>query len=247
MAQCSSSATASSRFVHGMTPRPMRRSRETAQYSSPSQSLYARTAARYASSSVMVRQRRGPICMFGNSTSATKPSWSCSVMRCSGGPTPAVSATVMPNGCHVSLVRPARRSRKGTGRGSCPSTSKRIPAIGHRDRPRRLVPHTQQASDQSTAQEHFKCPSLEIKGGSKVMATQISFYHESSRSRARASPTPPRRAAGARRVQYARRRPKAAGEAYFPYVEPAAEGANEADGPSSAAAALQALVVDGEA
>ena len=33
----------------------------------------------------------------------------------------------------------------------------------------------------------------------------------------------------------ARRRPKAAGEAYFPYVEPAAEGANEADGPSSAA------------
>ena len=33
----------------------------------------------------------------------------------------------------------------------------------------------------------------------------------------------------------ARRRPKAAGEAYFPYVEPAAEGANEADGPLSAA------------
>src|SRR5438067_13775772 len=33
----------------------------------------------------------------------------------------------------------------------------------------------------------------------------------------------------------ARRRPKAAGEAYFEYVEPAAEGANEADGPLSAA------------
>src|SRR6185295_20000035 len=31
----------------------------------------------------------------------------------------------------------------------------------------------------------------------------------------------------------ARRRPKAAGEAYFPYVEPAVEGANEADGPLS--------------
>jgi hypothetical protein len=31
----------------------------------------------------------------------------------------------------------------------------------------------------------------------------------------------------------ARRRPKAAGEAYFLYVEPAAEGANEADGPLS--------------
>src|SRR5678816_4946791 len=31
----------------------------------------------------------------------------------------------------------------------------------------------------------------------------------------------------------ARRRPKAAGEAYLLYVEPAAEGANEADGPLS--------------
>src|SRR4029079_17997484 len=31
----------------------------------------------------------------------------------------------------------------------------------------------------------------------------------------------------------ARRRPKAAGEAYFLYVEPAVEGANEADGPLS--------------
>ena len=33
----------------------------------------------------------------------------------------------------------------------------------------------------------------------------------------------------------ARRRPRAAGEAYSLYVEPAAEGANEADGPFSAA------------
>ena len=32
----------------------------------------------------------------------------------------------------------------------------------------------------------------------------------------------------------ARRRPKTAGEAYFPYVEPAVEGANEANGPLSA-------------
>ena len=31
----------------------------------------------------------------------------------------------------------------------------------------------------------------------------------------------------------ARRRPKAAGEAYLLYVEPAGEGANEADGPLS--------------
>jgi hypothetical protein len=35
----------------------------------------------------------------------------------------------------------------------------------------------------------------------------------------------------------ARRRPKAAGEAYSLYVEPAAEGGNEADGPLSAACA----------
>ena len=45
-AQWWSSAIASSTFVHGMTPSPISRSRETAQYSSPSQSLYARTAAR---------------------------------------------------------------------------------------------------------------------------------------------------------------------------------------------------------
>ena len=36
----------------------------------------------------------------------------------------------------------------------------------------------------------------------------------------------------------ARRRPKAAGEAYSLYVEPAVEGANEADGPLSAIGTL---------
>src|SRR4030095_8993624 len=40
----------------------------------------------------------------------------------------------------------------------------------------------------------------------------------------------------------ARRRPKAAGEAYFLYVEPAVEGANEADGPFSS---LQRWLVAG--
>src|SRR5258707_14874156 len=44
----------------------------------------------------------------------------------------------------------------------------------------------------------------------------------------------------------ARRRPKAAGEAYPWYVEPAAEGANEADGPFSAAR-LEAGLRPGEA
>ena len=40
---------------------------------------------------------------------------------------------------------------------------------------------------------------------------------------------------GAEKGPVARRRPKAAGEAYSLYVEPAAEGANDADGPLSAA------------
>jgi len=45
----------------------------------------------------------------------------------------------------------------------------------------------------------------------------------------------------------ARRRPKAAGEAYSLYVEPAAEGANEANGPLSAIGTLRELaVLDGE-
>src|SRR5713101_6855134 len=46
-------------------------------------------------------------------------------------------------------------------------------------------------------------------------------------------------AEGAEKGPDARRRPKAAGEAYFLYVEPAAEGANEADGPLSAACTLE--------
>src|SRR6266542_3254347 len=40
---------------------------------------------------------------------------------------------------------------------------------------------------------------------------------------------------GAAPLPHARRRPKAAGEAYPWYVKPAAEGANEADGPFSTA------------
>ena len=54
------------------------------------------------------------------STRRTRPSEDApgigrSTTPSSGGPTPAVSSTVAPNGCHVSLVRPARRSRKGAG------------------------------------------------------------------------------------------------------------------------------------
>ena len=48
-------------------------------------------------------------------------------------------------------------------------------------------------------------------------------------------PEPARLLQAAEKGPDARRRPTAAGEAYSVYVEPAAEGANEADGPLSAA------------
>src|SRR5688572_7525219 len=148
-------------------------------------------------------------------------------MRCSGGPTPAVSATVTPNGCHVSLVRPALRSRNGTGRGSCPSTSSASPpsAIlmvrGALSRYRAGIRRVHRSGSTS------KCPSLEIKGGSQVVATAGSPVEGGESNTARAQ-------AGEERPA-ARRRRKAGGEAYPPYVEPPAEGANEADGPSSPA------------
>src|SRR5262249_32455461 len=129
-AQCSSSASASSTLVHGITPRPMRRSGATGQYSSPSQSLYARTVARYTSGSASVLQSRGPTCMLGKSASAWSASMSCSRSRCSGGPTPAVSSTVTPMGSQVSLVRPALRSRNGAGYGGWPSTRIAAPPSG---------------------------------------------------------------------------------------------------------------------
>src|SRR5688572_1582554 len=47
--------------------------------------------------------------------------------------------------------------------------------------------------------------------------------------------TEPLRGLAVEKGPAARRRPKAAGEAYLSYVEPAAEGGNEADGPLSAA------------
>ena len=48
------------------------------------------------------------------------------------------------------------------------------------------------------------------------------------------SPELPMTLQGVEKGSAARRRPKAAGEAYSLYVEPAVEGANEADGPLSA-------------
>src|SRR5262245_22344967 len=156
---------ASSTFVHGITPRPIRRSRDTGQYSSPSQSLYARTAARYASASVISAHSRGPICMFGNSTSAPRPSMSCSRRRCSGGPTPAVSSTVTPNGCHVSLVRPARRSRNGTGRGSAPGTRMASPPSGSLIVRGTLSLNRAGTRTDQRSGKTSRCPSLERSGG----------------------------------------------------------------------------------
>ena len=57
----------------------------------------------------------------------------------------------------------------------------------------------------------------------------------SSRSAAPSAPSDPRARQAAHEGPDARRRPTAAREAYFLYVERAAEGANAADGPSGAA------------
>ena len=54
------------------------------------------------------------------------------------------------------------------------------------------------------------------------------------KSSAVSSPELPMILQGVEKGSAARRRPKAAGEAYSLYVEPAVEGANEADGPLSA-------------
>ena len=80
-------------------------------------------------------------------------------MRCSGGPTPAVSSTVTPNGCHVSLVRPARRSRKGTGPAApAPPPGARRPPSGELDRPRRLVAIPRRHPCRPALGKHFEMP-----------------------------------------------------------------------------------------
>ena len=122
------------------------------------------------------RRRRRPWCARGAGPSAC---WGraprlrgrpgpARAMRCSGGPTPAVSATVTPKGCHVSLVRPALRSRNGTGRGSWPSTSSASPPSGSLivrgafSRSRAGIRPVHRSGSTS------RCPSLEIKGGNAV-------------------------------------------------------------------------------
>src|SRR6516162_1228804 len=78
----------------------------------------------------MLRQKTGPATMAGNKTSASSPSWSCSLTRCSAEPVPAASATLRPKGCHVPSARPARRSRKFASNSGWPSISCASPPSG---------------------------------------------------------------------------------------------------------------------
>src|SRR5438093_1925429 len=125
----------------------------------------------------MVLQRRGPICMFGKSTSASRPSMSCSWSRCSGGPTPAVSSTFTPNGCQLSLVRPARKSMKGTGRGSWPSTSSASPPSGRRIVRGALFLYLAGIRGVQRSGRTSRWPSLEIRGGSAGAAMAAPPFH----------------------------------------------------------------------
>ena len=78
----------------------------------------------------MLRQKTGPATIAANKTSASMPSWSCSLTRCSGEPVPAASATLRPKGCQVPSARPARRSRKLASNNGCPSIISASPPSG---------------------------------------------------------------------------------------------------------------------
>src|SRR5271169_6134378 len=78
----------------------------------------------------MLRQKTGPATIAANRTSASMPSWSCSLTRCSGEPVPAASATLRPKGCHVPSARPARKSRKLASNSGCPSIIRASPPSG---------------------------------------------------------------------------------------------------------------------
>src|SRR5205814_9832305 len=80
----------------------------------------------------MLRQNTGPATIAGNKTSASSPSSSCSLTRCSAEPVPAASATLRPKGCQVPSARPARRSRKLASSSGCPSISWASPPSGRR-------------------------------------------------------------------------------------------------------------------
>src|SRR5206468_11032849 len=83
----------------------------------------------------------------------------------------------------------------------------------------------------------------QLRGGARRQRARRTFCTLSPQPRAPTKQMPPYRPRklppsarqAAEKGAAARRRPKAAGEAYFLYVEPAAEGANEADAPLSAA------------
>src|SRR6185437_11789269 len=78
----------------------------------------------------MLRQKTGPATIAAKRTSASIPSWSCSLTRCSGLPVPAASATLRPKGCQVPAARPARRSRKFASSSGWPSIISASPPSG---------------------------------------------------------------------------------------------------------------------
>ena len=81
----------------------------------------------------MLRQNTGPATIAANKTSASMPSWSCSLTRCSGEPVPAASATLRPKGCQVPSARPARRSRKFASKQRLALDHQGVAAIGQMD------------------------------------------------------------------------------------------------------------------
>ena len=91
---------------------------------------------------------------------------SCSRSRCSGGPTPAVSSTVTPNGCHVSFVPagPEIEERGGIGRLALDEDG--VAAVGELDRPRRAVAIPGRHARRPALGRTSRWPSLEIRGGS---------------------------------------------------------------------------------
>ena len=146
-----------------------------------------------------------------------------------------------------------------------------IAAVRQLDRPRRLLAQPRRHPPSPPLRQHFKMPITRDQRRQRSLNQRRSPYQGCRESTTCMASSRPNRdgAAGrggssceaapessdltvamrqaAEKGPVARRRPKAAGEAYFLYVEPAAEGANEANGPLSAACRLEALFVDGEA
>src|SRR5438876_904423 len=135
----------------------------------------------------MLRQKTGPATIAGNSTSASSPSSSCSLTRCSAEPVPAASATLSPKGCHVPSARPARKSRKLASNNGCPSISCASPPSG-----RWTVRGARSRYFSGTRCTHrsggtSRCPSLDIRLYCCAIPTSV---RKGNRSRLTAAPVP---------------------------------------------------------